>query len=156
MLMKYIAGLQKSYLRIFNPPRPLRLLFSLVFHFFFNRKTLNNFSGKLIGFFRSLPLKSCISAKNACTQLILGSLKGNFMHFYGMVLTPYHNMVPYYRDVHIYPSNFIHMFTNFSNSNFSAFLFFLNFRWTLFKIFSLFSLISFAFSSNFTDSVSNE
>ncbi len=45
MLMKYIAGLQKLYLRIFYSPPPLGLLFS--FTVFFNQKTLNNFSRKL-------------------------------------------------------------------------------------------------------------
>ncbi len=72
MLMKYTAGLQKSYLRIFYPPLPLSLLFLFIFLFF--SITLNNFYRKL-GFFKFLPSKSCISAKNACTERILGSFE---------------------------------------------------------------------------------
>ncbi len=73
MLMKYIAGLQKSYLRIFYP-LPLLVFYFPSFFCFFQSENFKQFFWK-IGVFRSLPSKSCISAKNACTELILGSFE---------------------------------------------------------------------------------
>ncbi len=89
MLMKYIAGLQKLYLRIFYPPPPLGIFVC----FFFNRKTLNNFSRKLG--LSDLYLKRAVFQQRMHVQSSSWAhLKGNFMYFYRMVLTPYRQHGP--------------------------------------------------------------
>ncbi len=100
VLMKYIAGLQKSYLRIFYPPPPLGLLFSFIFPYFSVGKLKTIFPENWV--FQISTFKELYFRKECRYRAHLRLIwKVILCIFTAWSSLNTDNMVPYYRDVHI-------------------------------------------------------
>ncbi len=93
MLKKYVAGFAEVVFKNILPASSSWSSIFVRFSIFFNRKTLNNFFGKL-GFSDVYLQRAVFQQRMHVQSSSQAHLKGNFMYFCRMVLTPYQQHGP--------------------------------------------------------------